>query len=126
MFSNQRSSMCNIKHTTKPPIQDISSILRSPLVFQQFALSIQTPIAYRKMSIVKSVFIYGCGEGTVGASTALALAGKPIHVFACWPSFLEMSQLEDIPNITTLRLDPISPSEVQTAQELVAMKEDQQ
>ena len=64
---------------------------------------------FLKMSIVKSVLIYGCGEGTVGASIAMALAGKAIHVFACWPSLSEMSQLEDIPNITTLKLNPVSP-----------------
>ena len=37
-----------------------------------------------------------------------------------------MSQLDDIPNITTLRFIPVSPSEVQIAQELVANREDRQ
>lgn len=69
------------------------------------------------MSIVKSVLIYGYGEGTIGASLAMALAGKPVHVFACWPTLSEMSQFEDIPNITPLKLNPESPLGIQQAKE---------
>ena len=126
MLSNQiRDLQCTTTSTPRnQPPKTLQSILRSPLVFQQFVLSIQTPLAYPKMSIIKSVLVFGRGERTIGASQALALAGKPVHVFACWPSLSEMSQLEDIPNITALRLKPVSPSEVQTAQELVAKRED--
>ena len=74
------------------------------------------------MSIIKSVFIYGCGEGTVGAAIAMALAGKAVHVFACSPSISEMSQLEGIPNVSTLSLNPISHIAFQTAKEQVATK----
>ena len=74
------------------------------------------------MSIIKSVVIYGCGEGSTGASLAMALAGKPVHVFACWLNLWEMSELEDIPNITTLKMNPISPSEAGTMKELLTTR----
>ena len=74
------------------------------------------------MSIIKSVLIYGCGEGTLGSSIAITLAGKAVHVFACWPSILEMSHLDDIPNVTTLSLDPNSPLAFQTTKEVVTTR----
>lgn len=74
------------------------------------------------MSIINSVLIYGCGEGTVGATLAMALAGKAVHVFACWPSIIEMPQLDDINNITTIRLDPASPPTLQAAQEFITTR----
>ena len=74
------------------------------------------------MSIIYSIVIYGCIEGSTGAALAMALAGKPIHVFACAPSITDMPELEDISNISTLSLDPLSDIAFHTAKEQVATK----
>lgn len=60
----------------------------------EFARSIRTPLDHHpRMSIIKSVLIYGCGEGSISVSLAMALARKSVHGFACWLSLSEMSQL---------------------------------
>ena len=72
------------------------------------------------MSIVKSVLIYGCEDGSTGGSLAMALAGKPVHVFACCPMLGEMTQLGDIPNVTTMKINPTSASDEEPIREVVA------
>lgn len=73
------------------------------------------------MSIIYSVHIYGCVEGSTGAALAMTLAGKPVQVFVCWLNLWEMSRLEDIPKILALSLNPLSDIAFQTAKEKVAV-----
>ena len=72
------------------------------------------------MSIVKSILIYGCAEGSTGASLAMALAGKAVHVFACSQSGGQMNQLGDIPNLSTLTVNPASQADEEPIRELIA------
>lgn len=74
------------------------------------------------MSIIYAVVIYGCVEGSTGATLAMALAGKPVHVFACAPNITDMPQLENIPNVSRLSVKKISESAFQTLKEQVAAK----
>lgn len=114
-MSSSKNSSSTIPYNG--PLRSLRVLLGHPSSSEDPVPTYSPPLEDRKMSIVKSVLIYGYGEGTVGASLAMALAGKPVHVFACWPTLSEMSQFEDIPNITPLKLNPESPLGIQQAKE---------
>ena len=68
---------------------------------------------------LKSVLITGCSAGGIGFALVEAFQKRNLHVFATARDPSKMSQLDKIPNVTLLSLDPTSPASVQTAVETV-------
>lgn len=71
-----------------------------------------------------TVLITGCSAGGIGSALAEAFHGRGLHVFATARSRSKMSHLENLPNITLLELDVVSPSSVTAAVEAVSAKTD--
>ncbi len=70
----------------------------------------------------KSVLITGCSAGGIGFALVEAFQKQDLHVFATARNPSKMSQLEKLPNVTLLSLDPTSIVTVQTAVETVRAK----
>ena len=101
---------------------DEENATTSRLRYEISTTSIRGPEKPRSLTLVKSIFIHGCGDGSAGASLAMALAGKPVHVFACSQSLAGMSQFEDVPNVRTLHVNPTSEADVEPMKELVTTR----
>ncbi|CAF9919647.1 hypothetical protein IMSHALPRED_004685 [Imshaugia aleurites] len=68
---------------------------------------------------LKSVLVTGCSVGGIGFALVEAFQKRNLHVFASARNLSTMSQLEELPNVTLLPLDPTSAVSVQTAVESV-------
>ncbi|KAL8762521.1 MAG: hypothetical protein Q9184_001481 [Pyrenodesmia sp. 2 TL-2023] len=65
--------------------------------------------------VLKSALITGCSAGGIGFALAEAFQKRNIRVFATARDVSKMSQLEKLPNVTLLNLDPTSELSVRTA-----------
>ncbi|KAJ4386898.1 hypothetical protein N0V93_009797 [Gnomoniopsis smithogilvyi] len=72
------------------------------------------------MTSRKTVLITGCSDGGLGSALAIVLQQRGLHVFATArdPS-TKMSDLSGLPNVTTLTLDVVKPTDIEAAVELV-------
>lgn len=68
---------------------------------------------------LKSVLITGCSAGGIGYALVEAFQKRNLHVFATARDPSKMVQLEKVPNVTLVTLDPTSVASVQTAVEKV-------
>lgn len=71
-----------------------------------------------------SVFITGCSDGGLGSALALAFHAKGYHVYASTRDPSKMTELSSLSNMTLLRLDVTSDSEVAAAVETVKRDND--
>lgn len=71
---------------------------------------------------LKSVLITGCSAGGIGFALAEAFQKRNLRVFATARDVSKMSQLENLPNVTLLTLDPTSEGSVRAAFEIVKVQ----
>ena len=71
---------------------------------------------------MKTVLITGCSAGGIGSALAEAFRKRDMHVFATARDYVRMSHLKDLPNVTTLLLDPTSHASVLHAARTVSAK----
>lgn len=74
------------------------------------------------MSTKGSVLITGCSNGGIGSGLALAFQERGYQVFATARTTEKMSNLKNLPNVTLLSLDVLSPSQIRAAIDAVAEK----
>ncbi|KAL4919633.1 hypothetical protein BDW62DRAFT_216784 [Aspergillus aurantiobrunneus] len=68
----------------------------------------------------ETVLITGCSDGGIGSGLALAFQQRGYHVFATARNPQRMSKLQDLPNITFIRLDICDKGQVADAVNTVA------
>lgn len=71
------------------------------------------------MSSPKTVLITGCSDGGIGSSLAKVFQQRGLRVFASARDTGKMSEIASLPNVTTLTLDVVKPSDIANAVELV-------
>ncbi len=72
------------------------------------------------MTSSKTALITGCSDGGIGSALAVVLQQRGYHVFATARDPNKMKKLERLPNVTMLKLDVTSRSDINAAVDAVA------
>jgi 1-acylglycerone phosphate reductase len=71
------------------------------------------------MADIPSVFITGCSDGGIGSSLALSFVQRGYRVFAASRNVANMSRLQNLDNVTLVKLDLEDTAQFASAVELV-------
>lgn len=72
------------------------------------------------MNTRETVLITGCSDGGLGSALAVVMQQRGLHVFATARDPSKMSDLHGLPNVTTLVLDVVKPTDIKAAVDLVS------
>lgn len=71
------------------------------------------------MNSRETILITGCSDGGLGSALAVIMQQRGLHVFATARDPSKISHLDGLPNVTTLILDVVKPTDIRAAVELV-------